>query len=199
MTVAKRFLNVGGGSKAIKVPRHYLGWEHLLLDIDPAGKPDICADARNMLELDPAQFDAVYCSHNLEHYYEHDVPRVLAGFRHVLKPDGFAEIRVPDILGLMRLVVETRVDFDDKLYDTPMGPVRPKDIVYGFAPEIRKSGHDFYAHKTGFSHASLIAALKTAGFTDFVALSARPVEIAIAAFLAPPSAQTVATLSVANT
>ena len=197
MTVVKRFLNVGGGSKAIKVPRHYLGWEHLLLDIDPAGKPDICADARNMTELAPAQFDAVYCSHNLEHYYEHDVPRVLAGFRHVLKPEGFAEIRVPDMLALMRLVVETKVDFDDKLYDTPMGPVRPKDIVYGFAPEIQKSGQDFYAHKTGFSHASLTAALKAAGFTDFVALSARPVEIAIAAFLAPPPAETMATLLVA--
>lgn len=198
MTAGRRFLNVGGGSKAIKVPRHYLGWEHLLLDIDPAGKPDICADARNLLALEPAQFDAVYCSHNLEHYYEHDVPKVLAGFRHLLKPDGFAEIRVPDILGLMRLVVETKADFDDKLYDTPMGPVRPKDIVYGFAPEIEKSGQDFYAHKTGFSHASLTNALKAAGFTDFVALSPRPVEIAIAAFLAPPSPEIAATLLVAK-
>jgi len=195
---AKRFLNVGGGNKGIKVPRHYLGWDHLLLDIDPVGHPDICADARNMLELEPAQFDAVYCSHNLEHYYEHDVPKVLAGFRHVLKQGGFAEIRVPDLLGLMRMVVETKVDVDEKLYDSPAGPVRPKDVVYGFAQQIRESGQDFYAHKTGFSPASLRRTLSAAGFTDFVELAPRHLEIAVAAFLEPPSDEIIATLLVAK-
>ena len=198
MTAQKRFLNVGGGSKAILVPRHYLGWEHLLLDIDPAGKPDICADAREMTVLEPAQVEAVYCSHNLEHYYEHDVPRVLAGFRHVLKPEGFAEIRVPDVMALMRTVVERGLDIDDKLYDTEMGPVRPKDVLYGFAPEIRDSGQEFYAHKTGFSHQSLKAALLAAGFTDVVPLAPRPLEIALAAFLAPPAPEVLATLAVAK-
>lgn len=194
----KQFLNVGGGSKSIKVPRHYLGWEHLLLDIDPAGHPDICADARDMLGLEAGRFDAVYCSHNLEHYFEHDVPKVLAGFRHVLRPEGFAEIRVPDIQALMRLVVEQGVDIDDKLYDTPMGPVRPRDILYGFAPEIEKSGHDFYLHKTGFSPASLTKALNRAGFTAIVALQPRPVEIAFAAFTGPPDPQIVAELYTAQ-
>jgi predicted SAM-dependent methyltransferase len=44
----------------------------------------------------------VYCSHNLEHYYHHEVPRVLAGSLHVLKPHGFAEIRVPDVEAVCR-------------------------------------------------------------------------------------------------
>jgi len=198
VTTPKRFLNVGGGSKAILVPRHYLGWEHLLLDIDPAGKPDICADAREMEGLQPAQVDAVYCSHNLEHYYEHDVPRVLAGFRHVLKPHGFAEIRVPDIMALMRTVLERGIDIDDRLYDTAMGVVRPKDVLYGFAPEIRNSGQDFYAHKTGFSQQSLTTALRTACFTDVVPRAPRPLEIALAAFLAPPAPEVLGTLAVAR-
>src|SRR6266446_7887238 len=54
---------------------------------------DVCSSD---LALAASQFDAVYCSHNLEHYYRHDGATVLRGFLHVLKPDGFAEIKVPD-------------------------------------------------------------------------------------------------------
>lgn len=91
-----KVLNVGGGTRDIPLPPQYQGWEHILLDIDPRGQPDIVADARELTRLPPAQFDAVYCSHNLEHYYRHDGVKVLAGFRHVLKEDGLAHIMVPD-------------------------------------------------------------------------------------------------------
>jgi hypothetical protein len=116
-----RVLNVGGYDKSIAIPAHYSGWEHLLLDIDPTTSPDICADAREMTELVPAAYDAIYCSHNLEHYYAHDLTRVLAGFLHVLKSDGFAEIRVPDLGVLMKNVVERFLDIEDTLYVTPAG------------------------------------------------------------------------------
>jgi SAM-dependent methyltransferase len=108
--MSKKVLNVGGNSKAISIPKHFEGWTHDLLDIDPRGKPDIVCDARKLTTLAPDLYDAVYCSHNLEHYFAHDVPKVLRGFHHVLKPDGFAEIRVPDIALLMRTVVEKDLD-----------------------------------------------------------------------------------------
>ena len=92
----KKVLNVGGGSKQIQLPFAYDGFEHVLLDIDPRGSPDIVCDARNLTTLDAGQFDAVYCSHNLEHYYRHDVQKVLTGFLHVLKDNGFVHIQVPD-------------------------------------------------------------------------------------------------------
>ena len=98
----RRVLNVGGGSKAIPIPPHYAAWEHVLLDIDPAGGPDLVCDARRLDTLPAQQFDAVYCSHNLEHYYRHDTGSVLRGFLHVLKFDGFAEIRVPDLRSVMQ-------------------------------------------------------------------------------------------------
>jgi len=101
----KRFLNVGGNNKSLAVPEVYAGWEHVLLDIDPIGKPDIVCDARELTTLDVEPFDAIYCSHNLEHYYAHDVPKVLAGFLHLLKDDGFIDIRVPDIKAVMEMVV----------------------------------------------------------------------------------------------
>jgi len=58
----KKVLNVGGNSKAIPLPPEYAGWDHLLLDIDPKGNPDVVCDARELMTLPAAQFDAVYCS-----------------------------------------------------------------------------------------------------------------------------------------
>ncbi|MDD1616033.1 MAG: type 11 methyltransferase [Methylococcaceae bacterium NSP1-2] len=85
----KKVLNVGGNSKLIPLPPEYEGWDHVLLDIDPKVYPDVLCDARELMGLAGAQYDSVYCSHNLEHYYHHDVKKVLAGFSHVLKADGF--------------------------------------------------------------------------------------------------------------
>jgi len=180
----KRFLNVGGNNKAIRVPQVYDGWEHVLLDIDPAGKPDIVCDARELDTLEPAQFDAIYCSHNLEHFFEHDVHKVLVGFLHVLKPGAWAEIRVPDLAALMSTVAERKLDIEDVLYTAPSGAVRVKDVLYGFAPQIAKSGVDFYAHKTGFTLKSLQGALGRAGFKSLKLLEPRALELAVAAFKA---------------
>ena len=160
----KRLLNVGGGSKSIQLPPEYAGFEHVLLDIDPAGKPDIVLDGRELTQLEASRFDAIYCSPNLEHYFRHDVPRVLGGFFHVLKPGGFAQIRVPDLLELMRKVLQGNIDLEDTLYVSPAGPVAPIDVIYGLGRQIETSGVDFFAHKTGFSAQSLTRAVEKAGF-----------------------------------
>lgn len=160
----KRLLNVGGGSKSIQLPPEYLGFEQVLLDIDPQGAPDIVLDGRQLGELAAAQFDAIYCSHNLEHYFRHDVPKVLGGFFHVLKPGGFAQIRVPDLTELMRRVVQGKIDLEETLYVSPAGPIAPIDVIYGLGRQIETSGVDFFAHKTGFSDQSLARAVERAGF-----------------------------------
>lgn len=161
---APRVLNVGGGSKQIPIPPRYQGWKHLLLDIDASGQPDVVGDARELSKLEPGQFDAVYCSHNLEHYYKHDGKKVLSGFLHVLKPDGFAEIRVPDLKAVMKRVVAADMNIEDTLYVSPAGPITVRDVIYGWGKQIESTGQDFYAHKTGFVAASLKDALTEAGF-----------------------------------
>ena len=90
---------------------------------------------------------------------------MLAGFLHVLKAGGFAHIRVPDMLEVMRQVVERGLDIEDALYQSAVGPIRVIDVIYGHGPQIEASGHDFFAHKTGFSRQSLHAALVRAGFS----------------------------------
>jgi hypothetical protein len=161
----KRVLNVGGNNKKIPLPPQYADFEHLLLDIDPKVLPDIVCDARKLTTLEGGQFDAIFCSHNLEHYYRHEVPKVLAGFLHLLKDGGFAQIFVPDINQVMRATIERGLDIDDVLYQSPIGPIMVLDVLYGLGSEIEQSGQDFFAHKTGFTQKSLSTALGKSGFS----------------------------------
>lgn len=182
----RKVLNVGGNSKAILIPTYYEGWEHLLLDIDSRGNPDIVCDSRLLSELNPRQFDAVYCSHNLEHYFQHDVGRVLAGFHNVLTDDGFVDITVPDMGELMRTVVNKKLDIEDLLYESPSGPIHVIDVIYGWRLELEMSGNDFFAHKTGFTEKSLIGHLSKSGFTS-IFTSASNLEVRAIAFKQEPT------------
>lgn len=162
--MARKVLNVGGNSKGIALPEIYSGWTQVWLDIDPAVNPDVLCDARELLSLPANTYDAIYCSHNLEHYYRHDVKKVLVGFLHVLKKDGFVHLRVPDMAAVMRAFVENNMDINDALYESPVGPITVQDVMYGYGKEIEQSGNDFFAHKTGFTEKSLIATLIDANF-----------------------------------
>lgn len=189
MNEIRKVLNVGGNNKAIPLPPQYKGYEHLLLDIDEKGSPDILCDARNLLTLKVGQFDAVYCSHNLEHYYRHEVRGVLAGFLHVLKEGGVAHIRVPDLHEVMRVTIERNLDIDDVLYRSRAGPILVRDVIYGFGAEIERSGKEFFAHKTGFTQKSLLNELRKAGFSKTYSM-VRNLEIIALAFKGVPDQAT---------
>ncbi|PZO53387.1 MAG: class I SAM-dependent methyltransferase [Alphaproteobacteria bacterium] len=184
----KRVLNVGGNNRAIPLPPHFASYEHLLLDIDPKGKPDILSDARDLSKLESAQFDAVYCSHNLEHYYRHDVPKVLAGFQHVLHADGFAQVIVPDLHAVMHQTIQRGLDVEDVLYQSHSGPIMVLDVLYGYSRQIESSGEDFYAHKTGFTQKSLVRALLAAGF-ERVYAGVGNLEVNALAFKSKPTSE----------
>lgn len=182
----RRVLNVGGASKAIPIPAHYEGWEHVLLDVDPAQRPDVACDARELASLPRELYDAVYCSHNLEHYWRHDLHRVLAGFDHVLRAHGFAEVAVPDLKAVFDDMQRRGLDLDDTLYESGSGAVSGNDVIYGLGRQIAASGNDFYAHKNAFSRDSLVAAFGRAGFTR-VFTAPGPYEIRALAFKREPT------------
>lgn len=163
----KKVLNVGGNSKKIKLPKQYNDYEHILLDIDPKGKPDIVCDALKMKEaIPPNSFDAIYCSHNLEHFYYHEVPVMLNNFRHVLTDQGFVEIRVPNLKNVIELMIAKDKDIEDFLYDSPSGPITILDVLYGYQKKIQDSGQNYFAHKTGFTPKSLVKTLRKNGFSN---------------------------------
>jgi SAM-dependent methyltransferase len=179
-------LNVGGNTRDIPLPPIYQGWTQVLLDIDASAKPDIVCDARELTRLPPSAYDAVYCSHNLEHYYHHEVAKVLAGFLHVMADDGFAHIRVPDLNAVMREMVAKNLDIEDVLYVARAGPITVRDVIYGWAAEIERSGEAYFAHKTGFTVKSLVAKLTAAGFKEVYAGNAGR-EIIAFAFKSSPT------------
>ena len=158
----QRILNVGGGPGR-DLPNHFKGWTQDLLDIDPSVKPEIVCDAKKMHVLKPSIYGAVYCSHTLEHFYQHEVPAVLAGFLHVLKPDGFTQIVVPDLQELMERVVKDCREIDETWYMSSGGPISFHDLLYGWGKAMAQ-GNLYYAHKTGFTEKTLTKALSRAGF-----------------------------------
>lgn len=158
----KRVVNVGGGFRG-GLPPEFSDWQEDLLDIDPVAKPDILLDAKLMNTLDANVYDAVYCSHTLEHFYKHEVPLVLAGFLHVMKKTGYAQIVVPDMEALFK-ELRTR-DIDDTWYTVPAGPISFHDVIYGWGKQVSK-GNLYFCHKTGFSTKSITKALHAAGFKE---------------------------------
>lgn len=186
--LVKKVLNVGGNSKSIPIPSIYNGWEHLLLDIDPKSGADIVKDARELLSSPGNEYNSIYCSHNLEHYYRHDALKVLAGFRHVLKNDGFIMVTVPDIGAVMNKMVKEGLDIDDFLYQSAAGPITIKDVIYGYGKMIEDSGNDFFSHKNGFTQKSLRLLLKTAGFEKVYTI-ADNLEITAVVLTATPTAE----------
>lgn len=158
-------LNIGAGPKGIPLPPHYQGWDEVRLDIEPSYEPNILMDARNLGQLDAGQFDAAYISHNLEHYYPHEVMGVLRGMLHVLAEDGFAEIRVPDVIAAMRAAVFDNGDLDTFLYQSAAGPVVVHDVMWGY-PAYTETMGPAMGHKTGFSERTLRRALFDAGYNE---------------------------------
>jgi len=151
MITQRSVLNVGSGACRIALPAVYAAWRKVFLDINPVTKPDVLCDARQMVSLPAGTYDSVYSSHLLEHFYAHEVPNVLSGFRHVLKSDGFVFLLVPDIGGLMQEIVEKRLGLLDTLYTSEVGPINARDVLYGHAGRIAQDDGDWQAHKTGFT------------------------------------------------
>jgi len=121
------------------------------LDISADHSPDIVASMTDMGDI--GSFDAIYCSHALEHLAPHDAAKALSEFRRVLKPGGFAVILVPDLEG-----VEAT---DQVLFEAPCGPVSGLDLMYGLRSLLHVM--PYMAHRTGFVSDTLKAAIEGAG------------------------------------
>lgn len=148
----KKILNVGGGSKSIPLPVEYQEMQHILLDIKPSDDVDLVCDARYLFSQYGMHntFDVIYCSHNLEHYYEHEVVKVLCGFFALLKPGGSLHIIVPDIQLMLYAMARMGQCLHDVAYISQAGPIRYLDVVYGYQKGVA-DGNEGMAHKTAFS------------------------------------------------
>ncbi len=160
----KTFLHVGCGSKRKDQTTRSFDtpdWHELRLDIDESVQPDIVGTMTDMSGVADASVDAIFSSHNIEHLYPHEVPKALAEFKRVLKPDGFVVITCPDLQSVCALVAQDKLT--EPAYISPAGPITPLDILYGHRPPMAK-GNLYMAHRCGFTQKVLTGTLQAAGF-----------------------------------
>ncbi|QYZ70041.1 class I SAM-dependent methyltransferase [Neotabrizicola shimadae] len=160
--------NLGSGPRRLlsRMPKDgpFAGWSEVTVDLDPGNHPDIVADIADLSgAVADGAADLIWCSHVLEHFHDHQIPAVLAGFLRILAPDGAAVIRVPDLAQVMRRLDET--DLERVLYTSPAGPVSVLDVIYGHRASV-EAGNLFMAHRTGFTEVSLARRMLEAGFEE---------------------------------
>ena len=190
-TSIKRLLNAGSGpGSARRIARMVSeqGWEEVRFDIDPEVKPDVVGSILDLGgSFEPQSFDAVWSSHVLEHLYAHEVFPTLREFHRVLKADGFALIMSPDIESVAQFIVEHGIAAI--AYDSPAGPIRPLDMLYGHSRAIEE-GQLYMAHRTGFTAERLGNLLLMAGFPT---VSVRTENFEVCALALMPEANSEAT------
>lgn len=159
-------------------------WSEVRLDIDSKYGAEIVGDVRDLHTWDwqdpelrdtAPPFDAVFCSHALEHLHLYDAPKCLATFRAVLKPDGFLLLIVPNFEAACRHVVEGR---GAKLYDSPAGPIFAHEVIYGKENWTLKN--PYQRHLTGYTPDLLRGLVVGAGFR-IASLTVDDVNLMIAA------------------
>lgn len=138
------------------------GWHEVRLDIDPDVDPDVIGTITDMVAVESGSVDAIWSSHNLEHVFDHEVPLALAEFLRVLRPGGTAYVQVPDLEAPARAILKGRLD--GTLYESPAGPIRPLDMLYGHGAAIA-AGRHYMAHRCGFTRQTLAKRMRDAGFS----------------------------------
>ena len=126
-----RVLCVGGPEQYKMLPAHYVGWERELLSSEPTPEATVVQDLFKLDKLAGNAYDAIFFGHGLKNQPIQHVGRILYGFRHLLRPGGFVHIIVPDVVALMRHMLENGKDLEDSAYMSPSGPISYHDVFYG--------------------------------------------------------------------
>ncbi|MDB5362585.1 MAG: Methyltransferase type 11 [Rhodospirillales bacterium] len=161
----KILLNVGCGPRGsnLRLPELFRsqGWREVRVDLDPAVRPDLIASITDLSGVPDNSIDALWSSHNIEHLYRFEVPKALAEFLRVLKPEGFVYLKTPDIQAVAELIAADQLH--EAAYESQAGAITPHDMIFGHEASIA-GGNLFMAHHSGFTATSLGTALRTAGF-----------------------------------
>ena len=159
----KTLLHVGCASLNISDLKGFNNdkWAEIRFDIDKNRNPDIIGTIVDLSLVETGSVDAVYSAYNLDHIYPHEVPISLKEFFRVLKNDGIAIIKCPDIQSVCEAIGKDKLL--DVFYQSPVGPITPIDILFGNRKGIAE-GNEFMAKKGGFTYSVLDGALHQAGF-----------------------------------
>ena len=164
------------------------GWRETRLDVDSSVRPDIVCSVHDMTSFVlSGTYDAIWSSHHIEHLHAHEVQRAFKEVFRVLKADGFALIRCPDLESVAETLL--RDGPDHAAYLSPAGPISALDMLYGHGASIAE-GNMAMRHHTGFTADRLGRLLIDAGFAEVHTKRAADFDLWAVAFMpkATPSA-----------
>ncbi len=158
----RNLLHVGCGLKRLQdLPDYFANWREVRYDIDDGCKPDIQGDMTDLNAISDCSIDAIWSSHNIEHLFAHEAPVAIREFQHLLSKDGFRIITCPDLKSACRVAGENGLDAT--LYTSRIGPITPRDVLFGHQRSIRSGGH-YMTHKNRSGLQSLNALLSKGGY-----------------------------------
>jgi SAM-dependent methyltransferase len=173
LAMMKKVLNAGSGPAVpdrLNPAFRNGAWQEVRMDIDPKVSPDIIGSLEDLGQIADRSFDAVFCSHSVEHLHPHDVILAIRGIARILKADGFALITTPDLEPIAALIADGRAEA--VAYQSPLGPITALDMIYGHAASIARGNH-FMAHKTGFTEDRIARLLLEARFEEVLVIKGR--------------------------
>jgi hypothetical protein len=151
---------------------NFKDWDEVRLDIDDRYDPDIVGNICDWTgwrdragggfpfgEREKDGFDAVYCSHALEHLHLFDISKALTSFRTVITRTGFVCVFVPNFQAACRWIAEGKTE---RMYDAPCGPIYAHDVVFGHSGMTYGNPH--MQHRSGLTPELLRGLLLGAGF-----------------------------------
>ena len=143
-------LHVGCGGDPL--PDWLEEYKETRLDIDESHCPDVVSSMTDMGDV--GTFDAVYCSHALEHLFPYEVEIALKEFKRVLRDGGVAIVFVPDL--------EDVRPTEEVLFVSPSGGITGMDLIYGLRKAFKEN--PYMLHKTGFTQSTLAKEFENVGF-----------------------------------
>lgn len=183
LTKLKIVLHAGcGGPDPERIGRCFpaTDWREIRLDIDPQTRPDLLGSIVDMRALvQDASVDAVFASHLVEHLDDGEVAHALTEFHRVLRPDGFALLRCPDLEAAAEAVLAQGPDA--VIYTSRAGPITALDMLFGHRASIA-AGREPMRHRTAFTADRLGAVLVGAGFAEVRCRRTNRYEIVALAF-----------------
>ena len=127
------------------IPPCFADWDRRLASVDFSV----------LRQFKPGQFDAVYCPFSLTEFSTGEAQNFLKQVLRLLKPHGYAHIRVRDISRVLQEVVQRKLDLHDEFCRLSQQPYSVHDMLYGArtAPAL-----------CGYSLKSLVDTVTQAGF-----------------------------------
>lgn len=152
MNTKKIILNVGSGKSSVKKwTSSFDDWTEIRADIADVN-PDIVTDITTLVGVEDNSVDAIWASHVIEHCHWHEQPMIFQSFLRVLKKDGFAIIKVPDIGSIAKYIEE---DLLTPIYKLDNGEfITALDMLFGYRNQLDPKNHDHnpaMAHKMAFN------------------------------------------------